>query len=159
MPEWKLQETENQKSKRAAHAPIKNIMKSKFYTSLFGGAVLALILPLTAIGGGAIPGVDVNLGKDPGGIIIARGVTGTKGTVEFSDLKPGNYSANINTTSGNIPKQGFLLSVVFSGNAQPVRVDIKNSKGRPVKILFTVPKGEPQRATVRITGRRGRGDS
>lgn len=129
-------------------------MKSKFYTSLFGGAVLALILPLTALAGDPIPGVDIALEQNPGGIIVGRGETDAKGTVVFPDLKPGNYSAAINTTRDNIPKPSIVVSVEFSGGAKPVKVSYDLAKGRTVKIRFTVPPGPTQRAMVKITRRR-----
>ncbi len=129
-------------------------MKSKFLFSLFGGAVLALILPLTALAEDPIPGVDVKLGKNPGGISIGRGETNRNGTVEFPDLLPGSYVVNLNSSKSNVyRKKGSVVgSVKLSGGAKLFKGELDLAKGRTAKIPFTVPPGPPQSATVTITG-------
>jgi len=57
--------------------------------------------------GGPIPGCDVLVGrKPPGGNHIAQGKTGTDGSFEFKNLKPG---------------KGYYVTVDFGTNEQGVR--------------------------------------
>lgn len=67
-------------------------MKSRF--ALAGIASLVLALSSTAAiaaQGEPIDGVDVKLGKNPGGLRVASGVTDGRGNVAFRNLAPGDY--------------------------------------------------------------------
>src|SRR6185437_15813088 len=57
-------------------------------------ASFAMSLSSTAVfaaQGDPIDGVDVNLGKNPGGSRVASGVTDERGNVRFDNLAPGDY--------------------------------------------------------------------
>lgn len=56
---------------------------------------LALVLPgAAALAGEPIPGVDVKLGKNPGGNAVAA-PTGADGAYQFKGLAPGNYDLSV----------------------------------------------------------------
>lgn len=56
---------------------------------------LALVLPgAAALAGDPIPGVDVKLGKNPGGNAVAA-PTGADGAYQFKGLAPGNYDLSV----------------------------------------------------------------
>lgn len=70
--------------------------------------------------GDPIPGLDVKLGKNPGGI-IATGKTGADGKFVFDNLAPGKYvvsfaqpqtRAMVSTTRSNIKHQSLMLTGV-----------------------------------------------
>jgi len=71
-----------------------------FYLAL---ATLALTTAAAlAIGGEPINGVPVGLEHEPGGIVVARGVTDDKGQVNFGNLAPGKYLIVISADALNM---------------------------------------------------------
>lgn len=111
---------------------------------------LALLLPgAAALAGDPIPGVDVKLGKNPRGSIIASAPTGADGAYQFNGLAPGNYDlfvggqrvqtiavGNKGTIRGVLSSDGGKASITFNGQvgvvpdlpSAPVSVTRSNKK-------------------------------
>jgi len=68
-----------------------NVMKRKTIAAGLAGLLLALTGLSLAWANGPVPGVNINLGQNPGGI-IATASTDDKGQVTFYDLPPGTYT-------------------------------------------------------------------
>jgi hypothetical protein len=66
----------------------------KAATALFAAAV-SLLAARAAFAGAPLKGVDVKLGKNPGGSIVARTTTGEDGGFVFDDVPPGSYQIQI----------------------------------------------------------------
>src|SRR6476620_11923598 len=64
-------------------------MKKLIYLYSIALITLAILsLPHVAFAGDPIPGLDVKLGKNPGGQLISSQTTGSNGTFIFTGLKP-----------------------------------------------------------------------
>jgi hypothetical protein len=150
--------------------------------SFLGGLVLASFLSLTtfALAGDPITGVDVKLGKNPGGALVARDKTDAKGQVTFANLPPGDYvvsyvellpaparggqiggatnptqqKAAIITSRSN--KKHSNINVVFTnGHAKSALKEAPHTvdwgdNGKETKVAFTVPAGQPQGITLTV---------
>jgi hypothetical protein len=111
---------------------------------------LALVLGLAlafpgpaALAGGPIPGVDVKLGKNPGGSIMFTAPTGKDGTYQFEGLAPGNYDLSVagervqTITVGANQSIAGTLTRNDNGTASISVSDI-NGDGVPEARTFTV---------------------
>ena len=74
---------------------------------------LALLLPGLALAGDPIPGVDVKLGKNPGGSIVASSQTDSQGNFHFDKLPAGNYTLKL----PGLPDQSFTVGAEGSISA------------------------------------------
>jgi hypothetical protein len=90
--------------------------------------LLVLALPNFAFAGDPIPGLDVKLGKNPGGALVTSGTTGQNGEVVFTGLRPG---------------ESFILTL------DPAQVEIaikeqgvKAPSTQSVTLTMTVKRGE-----------------
>jgi hypothetical protein len=84
-------------------------------------AVAALVLSTTAAmaTNEPIPGVDIIVKKDPGGLIVQKGSTSPTGQVTFSNLLPGNYLIELNGNAlgmalKKIDPKGLLHTIVVT---------------------------------------------
>lgn len=106
-------------------------MTRNAFVAGLGGLFLALTGLSFAWATDPVPGVNVNLGQVPGGI-IATASTDDKGQVTFYDLPPGTYSVSLADPS-KLPAAA-RLSVVAGGRApvvsDPVAVLPAGAKGR-----------------------------
>jgi hypothetical protein len=66
-------------------------MKQKLINLSFFGilAIVLVLAPVSSFAGDPIPGLDVKLGKNPGGSLITTQSTGQNGEVTFTGLKAG----------------------------------------------------------------------
>jgi hypothetical protein len=80
---------------------------------------------------GPVPGVNINLGQVPGGV-IATAAADDQGRVTFYDLPPGTYTVSIADPSKL--KAAAVLSIVVAGArpilSDPVPVPPAGAKGR-----------------------------
>ncbi|UUZ67833.1 carboxypeptidase-like regulatory domain-containing protein [Polaromonas sp. P2-4] len=88
-----------------------------------------MLLPgAAALAGDPIPGVDVKLGKNPGGSIMVSAATGADGAYQFKGLAPGNYDLFVGgqrvqtisvganrSISGVLSRDGGKASITFNG--------------------------------------------
>jgi hypothetical protein len=147
--------------------------------SFLGGLVLASFLSLTtlALAGEPITGVDVKLGKNPGGALVARGQTDAKGQVTFANLAPGDYvvsyvellpaldrvghagsapnptqhKAPISTSRSNKKHSNALVAFV-DGHAKSAQTEVAHrtewtNDDKQANLTFTVPAG-PSRTVL-----------
>ncbi len=116
--------------------------KSQAMTRLLSPAVVALALlcwSSAALAGEPIPGVDFNLGKNPGGI-VAKGQSDANGNYRFSKLAPGKYElciARQACKTVEVGKDGVLKGQVqkptgqgSSGPAKAKTDDVNTSLGQ-----------------------------
>jgi hypothetical protein len=66
----------------------------KAAAGLFAAAV-SLLAAQAASAGAPLKGVDIKLGKNPGGSVVARTTTGEDGGFVFDDVPPGSYQIQI----------------------------------------------------------------
>ena len=103
-------------------------MLMKFVATLLAPLVLVSFAG-TALAGDPIPGLDVKLGKNPGGIAFAQTKTGKDGRFVFDNLAAGSYHLqalqdvsttrqSINTAKSNIKGQ----MAVVNGNQEVTAV-------------------------------------
>lgn len=124
--------------------------------ALFVGLVLVLSCS-AALAGDPIPGLDVKLGKNPGGIAV-HATTDNAGRFVFDNLTAGQYvlsvnpplsttKQSINTTRSNIKGQSMVgngvqvvtASVQLGAGSASADIDITAAKG---KITGTVTRAE-----------------
>jgi hypothetical protein len=97
-----------------------------------------MLLTVIAFAGDPIPGVDVGVGKNPGGsITIRNGTTDTKGIFTFSTLEAGSYQ--ITVSAGEVQK------AIATANRLHPRKD-----GKPNSVVITI---QPS-ATITVNGQR-----
>jgi hypothetical protein len=102
--------------------------------------------------GAPLKGVDVKLGRNPGGSAAARtGTTDEKGAVKFVGLPPGNYSL---TLVG--PSNQQKVAIAGAVAAADYVVEINGAVGGPIKREWNVkekkfPKLPPPNADAKAT--------
>jgi hypothetical protein len=89
---------------------------------------LVLLIPRSSFAGDPIPGIDVKLGRNPGGALVTTGTTGQNGEVVFTGFKPG---------------ESFILSF----DQQQLEIAIKEQgvkapSTQSVTITLTVKRGK-----------------
>ena len=143
-------------------------MKAARKLALALAGVAFASLGSSAMAGDPIPGLDVKLGKNPGGIIVAHTTTGSDGKFVFSNLDAGKYQLSvtgpqsksfINTTRSNIKHQSLAVgigaqvttvSVQLGAQAVTDEIEITASKGQ---ITGTVNRAEADRVgATPVTG-------
>ncbi|MES2836861.1 MAG: SMP-30/gluconolactonase/LRE family protein [Bacteroidota bacterium] len=86
--------------------------------------------------GDPIPGVDVSLEQNPGGIIIANTQTGSNGNYQFSNVSDGNYTVLV-----DIPGSGMVSShtISLAGTENWINLDYYVDSNK----VFTNPTTAP----------------
>lgn len=111
-------------------------------------AVVAAFIVLSvasAIAGEPIPGVDVNLGKNPGGIVVARTKTDEKGRFVFENLAPGKYLLKVEPKSAR--DSNSIMQEVSTTRKTIVRNKVEEHE---LLMVFGTPKGTKPGAPVEI---------
>ncbi|HEY5347040.1 MAG TPA: carboxypeptidase-like regulatory domain-containing protein [Rhizomicrobium sp.] len=130
-------------------------MKTNLVRTALACAVL-LLAATAAMAGDPIPGVDVDLGKNPGGNAITA-TTDADGRIVFKGLTPGDYVLVID---GKSLDAAIDKSAPHSGSGgSTIRVEIKFegtangssnnfavetcacNTGQPIRLGFTIPAG------------------
>lgn len=62
-------------------------------TLLCGGLLLAATT--SAFAGDPVPGLDVKVGKNPGGQVVATSQTNSQGVATFTNVPPGDYRVSV----------------------------------------------------------------
>lgn len=114
---------------------------------LLATCALLLFAGAPAFAGEPIPGVDVKLGKNPGGSIVARTTSDKAGRFVFENLTAGQYElivtpsqtkASINTTRSNIKRP----NIAMNRGVQVAEVAAEIGSGpASAEITITAPKG------------------
>lgn len=106
---------------------------------LCGGLFL---LATSAFAGEPIPGVDVELGKNPGGLAVATGKTNREGMFMFSDVAVGSYRVSVDAGAKGRATKTFTLRI-----ASPVQVTVTDNaepgktKATGITIIVYTPGG------------------
>jgi hypothetical protein len=121
---------------------------SSWSVPLFTFALL-LLLSVTATAGAPLKGVDVKLGKNPGGGLAAR-QAGSDGKVDFGVLPAGVYYLELPSSSMHLEISGTTQGKItrdiqpnFSRqtrNAQAVRVEFTLDGKQKLSVLLTSPE-------------------
>jgi hypothetical protein len=111
-------------------------------------ACLCLVTFQSAFAGAPLKGVDVKLGKNPGGGAAAR-MTDSNGNVDFGVWPKGDYTLSLSPAPG--PSK---MHVVIAGVANgAVERDIAASpSGRVAPIAFSLNGSTPLRVSVTSAG-------
>jgi hypothetical protein len=100
---------------------------ARIFGSLLCGVLLLVGTAASAIQGDPLPGIDVSMEQNPGGIIIATTTTNGTGEFLFASVVPGNYrivlrkvaakhdSAARASNNFNNAKSGIAVSVLVAG--------------------------------------------
>jgi hypothetical protein len=106
-------------------------------------ATICLALASAAIAGAPLKGIDVKLGKNPGGGVAARATTDSNGNADFGPLPPGYYSVIVvvlppKTKGATNKDKGPAVADV-----QAAVITIQGAKGDPKQLGWNFEKGEP----------------
>ena len=99
----------------------KKISRSTLAASTF---TLFLLSAATAFAGAPLKGVDVKLGKNPGGSPAARATTDAKGGFDL----------------GVVPAGSYALTLGPSAAAAQCAIEVKGAKGGPIKVGWDFAK-------------------
>jgi hypothetical protein len=83
-------------------------MTIRAFGALLCGGLLMLATAAFARDGDPLPGIDVSMEQNPGGIIIATGTTNGSGDYVFTNMPEGNYTLRVK--SG--PDKGKILKTI-----------------------------------------------
>ncbi len=101
----------------------------------------------SALAGAPLKGVDVKLGKNPGGGCAAK-TTDANGNVDFGAWPAGNYTISIAAAAG----QSNVHIVVLVGKAKVIESDIASDPtGRAKPLEFSQTDGRQSAITVTVT--------
>jgi hypothetical protein len=130
-------------------------MKSKFFAGVVGSALLfaavaAIGTTVPAFASDPIPGVDVKLGKNPGGMLVQT-KTDAQGTFKLGQLTPGAYTIELQSFSWGVSNgkvdpnakaaaHAILVIIKQSSSETPVVSSQQTvSPGQSIRIPFTIP--------------------
>jgi hypothetical protein len=107
-------------------------------------AALCLIGAQAAVAGAPLKGIDVKLGKNPGGMVAAR-VTDASGQAEFGVLPKGDYTLSVSPPAG----ASAIHVVVVGAPTGAIERDISLvASGRTAPIAFQMTGTTPLTVTV-----------
>jgi hypothetical protein len=93
--------------------------------------------------GDPIPGVDVLLGKNPGGQLVATRKTDSKGVATFAKVPPGVYRVQAGSSQARSAAKTFTLKAPSS-----VRVSVKGSVKAPALVMTIHPSSSEKDKTM-----------
>lgn len=111
---------------------------------------LVLVSQQAAIAGAPLKGVDVKLGKNPGGSPVASRVTDAAGNADFGVPPKGDYTLNVAATPGAI---GLRLVIVGPAAGTLERDIAAGAAGRAAPVLFSLSGNAPLKVSVTTGGR------
>ena len=140
---------------RTANVSGKKEKRSSAALALLVGLALAFPGP-AALAGDPIPGVDVKLGKNPGGGIIVSAPTGRDGVYQFKGLAPGRYDLSIAGTLVQTISVGANQSIsgMLTRNANGT-ASITVGDRKPVVLRGQIPGAAGVRAPAGDVNRDG----
>jgi hypothetical protein len=116
-------------------------MKIRPLGALLCGAML--LVTTAAFGGDPIPGVDVKLGKDPSGMIVASGNTNKNGTFTVGRIEAGNYNLTIGRIPAVLDQTTASITIIAGGQQEIVKTEkgimVTNQGGREIIITIPIP--------------------
>jgi hypothetical protein len=118
----------------------------KIWVSLVA-VVMFVIGVQVAFAGAPLKGIDVKLGKNPGGGCAAK-TSDANGIVDFGAWPAGNYTVTITPAAG----QPSVHIIVFVGKNKTLERDIAaDATGRVTPLLFSQGTGKQNTITVTVT--------
>jgi hypothetical protein len=122
------------------------------------GGLVCFVAVQYAFAGAPLKGVDVKLGKNPGGTVAAR-VSGVAGDVNFGVLPKGMYTVTISaakvTANTRMAKperlhveirgasQGVMTHVLATASSDAVPIEIVSDGKTPLMVIVNDGQGEP----------------
>jgi hypothetical protein len=94
-------------------------MSFRAFGPLLCGGFLLLAVPALAAQGDPLPGIDVSMEQNPGGIIIHARTNG-QGVAVFGNVPPGNYT---------VKQGGHVIKTITINKAGPVSVPVTQGAG------------------------------
>jgi hypothetical protein len=135
----------------------RNLMsqRNSFFASIRTAITLAticLVLASAAIAGTPLKGIDVKLGKNPGGNAAARATTDSNGNADFGVVPPGSYSLTIvlpAKTKGATAKDKNPATA----DVKAAVITIEGAKGGTKQLGWNFEKAEPVNLAPNSTAR------